>query len=146
MKNIKWDIVGLNEVRKRGKQLVSLKSGHTFYYVGENDKSIEGTGFLIHKWHGSNIISLKKLSNRVIHLVIRLNSRYELKIIHVYAPTTQHSDEKVEMFYDEIDTALRDQFTILCGGFNAKIGIKENDTDTALNSGRKEETTEGRHY
>lgn len=135
LKNIKWDIVGLNEVRRRGEKLVSLKSGHTFYYVGEDDKSIGGTGFLIHKRHGSSIISLKKISNRVIYLVIRLNNRYELKIIHIYAPTTQHSDEEVEMFYDEIDTALRDhhtQFTILCGDFNAKIGMKENDTETAL--------------
>lgn len=47
--------------------------------------------------------------------------------------TRQHSDE--EMFFDEIDNALRDhhtQITILCDDFNAKIGIKENDTATTL--------------
>jgi len=47
--------------------------------------------------------------------------------------TRQHSDE--EMFFDEIDNALRDhhtQITILCDDFHAKIGIKENDSETTL--------------
>lgn len=82
-----------------------------------------------------NILSLKKISTRVICLVLRLNTRYCIKIIQTYAPISSHTDEEVELFYDDIRDALSGQkthYTILCGDFNAKMGIRLNDTEFAL--------------
>lgn len=137
LENIKWDIVGLSEVRRRGEQLVTLKSGHSFYYVGEDNSSVGGTGFLIHKRHRTNIVSLKKISTRVICLVLKFNTRYNIKIIQTYAPTSNHTDEEVEVFYDDIRDALSGQkthYTILCGDFNAKMGKRLNDAEFSLGS------------
>ncbi|XP_030747799.1 craniofacial development protein 2-like [Sitophilus oryzae] len=133
--HIKWDVVGLCEIRRRGEHLVNLKSGHSFYFVGDENSSFGGTSFLIHKRHRQNIVSLKKISNRVVYLVLRLSTRYEIKIIQVYAPTTDHPDEEVDIFYDDVDFALKDErthFTILRGDFNAKMGTKSYPTETSL--------------
>lgn len=137
LKDVKWDVVGLAEVRRRGEQLTTLTSGHSFYYAGEDDSSVGGTGFLIHKRHRSDIISLTKISPRVISLVLGLNTKYSIKIIQVYAPTSDHDDEEIDMFYDHITTALNEQstqFTILCGDFNAKMGTKSDINEFSMGS------------
>lgn len=51
LEHIKWEVVGLSEVKRRGEQLIDLKSGHIFYNVGEEESSWGGIGFLIHKRH-----------------------------------------------------------------------------------------------
>ncbi|XP_045466606.1 craniofacial development protein 2-like [Harmonia axyridis] len=137
LEQIKWDVVGLGEVRRRGEQLCKLKSGHIFYHAGNENSSIGGTGFLIHKRHDPSIVSIKKISPRVIYVILRLNKRYCMKIIQVYAPTTNQADEEVDLFYDDVSKAWEDQrthFTFLCEDFNAKVGLKSSDLETALGS------------
>lgn len=51
LEKIKWDIIGLSEIRRRGEDQMTLKSGHIFHYVGETHKSEGGVGFIIHKKH-----------------------------------------------------------------------------------------------
>ena len=50
-----------------------------------------------------------------------------MKIIQIYAPTSTHTDEEMEIFYEDLDRALkkqRTQFTFVIGDFNAKVGQK----------------------
>ena len=56
------------------------------------------------------------------------NIIYQLKIVKVYAPTTSHSDEETDNFYNTIDKILEKQthYTIVMGGFNAKVGGQTN--------------------
>lgn len=45
----------------------------------------------------------------------------------MYAPTTEHKKEKIKLFYDVVCTAVSNNythFTVVCGDFNAKLGIK----------------------
>ena len=55
-----------------------------------------------------------------------------ISTIQIYAPTQDHEDEEIELFYDEIQTAIKNVKTddILCvmGDLNAKVG-KERTTD-----------------
>ena len=39
-------------------------------------------------------------------IVLRITDRYQLKIVHVYAPTTSHLDEETDNFYNTIDKIL----------------------------------------
>lgn len=125
-------IVGLSELRERGERLITLKSSHSLYYVGDDDKAVEWTGFLIHKRQKKDILSLKKISTWVVCFVLKLNTRYKIKIIRAYAPTTNCDNEEVDLFCDNISAALNDQprtntlYTVLiCGNFNAKINWNE---------------------
>ena len=46
---IKWDIVGLREVRRKVEDLLDLKSGNMLYYQGTDNGRCSGVGFLINK-------------------------------------------------------------------------------------------------
>ncbi|XP_044760798.1 craniofacial development protein 2-like [Coccinella septempunctata] len=135
LENIKWDIVGVGEVRRRGEGLETLKSGHLFYYHGEQHESVEGVGFFINKEIVRNLRMVQPVSTRVVYAILRINNRYDVKVIQVYAPTTDHTDEEVEILYDDLGAALSNNpshFTIVCGDFNAKIGTNMDPSETAL--------------
>lgn len=135
LQKIKWDVIGLSEVRRRGENQVTLRSGNLFHYKGLEDKSEGGVGFIVHKRHLASIKEIKSISSRVIYLVIRLNTRYSLKIIQAYAPTSDSDEEDVEVFYEDLNTALHDSpthFTIMMGDFNAKLGRKQDEAESSL--------------
>lgn len=62
---IKWDIVGLGDVRRRGEQQIGLKLGNTLYLKGNEDRPMGGVGFMIHKKHVNNIAHFESVSTRV---------------------------------------------------------------------------------
>lgn len=130
LKHIKWDILGLSEVRREGEEQIVLSSGHLLHYRG--DSSNGGVGFMVNKKHTKNILTIKSVSDRVIYLIYKVNEQIRLKIIQVYAPTGAHTDEEVEWFYDDVNTAIQEvdtKYTILMGDLNAKIGHKQDDSE-----------------
>jgi hypothetical protein len=143
LEGIKWDVIGISEVRRRGEQMVELKSGHHFYHIGMSDKSEAGVGFLVHKSLAGNISEIKGINERLAQLTLKINKRYKVKIIQVYAPTSTHDDAKVDKLYEEITELLHNsktQFTIIMGDFNAKVGKGEEgeeDTIDQFGSGQR---------
>lgn len=132
--NIKWDILGLSEVRRIGEGQITLDKGHIFHYAGE-ETAIRGVGFLVHKRHTESIINIKSISPRVLFITIQLNKKYSLKIIQAYAPTSDHTEEDIECFYEDISSAIQDEkshYTLLIGDFNAKIGSKIDEAENAV--------------
>ena len=136
LSSIKWDVVGLCEVRRLGEEQKLLNEGHVLYWRGKplGSKQELGVGFLIHKRLEKNIVEFYSVSERVASVTIKLNTRYNLKIIQVYAPTCSHSDEEIESFYEDVHLAserTKSHFTIIMGDFNAKIG-KKTEGETAV--------------
>ncbi|KAG7307782.1 hypothetical protein JYU34_006375 [Plutella xylostella] len=123
--HINWEVLGLSEVRRKGEDLVRLQNGHLFYYRGHDDTKYGGVGFLIHKKLSPAVKNITSVSTRVCYVNLTLNSRYAVKVIQVYAPTSKHPDEEVETFYEEVEKAYLENpchFTIIMGDFNAKVG------------------------
>ena len=75
-------------------------------------------------------------NSRVAELVLRITDRYQLKIVQVYAPTS-NSDEETDNFYNIIDKTLEKQthYTIIWlswgWGINAKVGGHANTSERA---------------
>ena len=44
---MKWDILGICEVRRKGEEKIELKSGHILYYRRTEKGGTSGVGFLI---------------------------------------------------------------------------------------------------
>lgn len=128
LEKIKWDVVGISEVRRPGEDKILLRrSGHTLYWKG-GDTRMNGVGFIINKNLARNVTNIIGVSDRVAMLVIKINKRYSIKIIQAYLPTSAHSDEEVQTVYEDIDRLMADhksQYTILMGDFNAKAGTRE---------------------
>ncbi|KAK6026459.1 hypothetical protein OSTOST_07586 [Ostertagia ostertagi] len=69
-------------------------------------------------------------SDALTDVYIQETRKVKADVIGVYAPTSQHDDEEVEQFYEEINEALRipSTYTIVQGDMNASVGKKtEND-------------------
>ncbi len=92
-----------------------------------NDRKDRGICFLINKNLAGNIEEFFSVKERVAGIIIKLNKRCKLKVLQVYAPTSTHSDEEVEQFYEDAEEAMKKHnthFSIVVGDFNAKIGMK----------------------
>lgn len=88
-------------------------------------KTLHMDVFFVAKNITSSIINIKSISTCVCFVILKLNKRYSLKIIQVYAPTADHPDEDVKEFYVDITKALDDTTchnNTIIGNFNAKIG------------------------
>ena len=58
-------------------------------------------------------------------LTLKVNSKYQLQVLEVYAPTSKHSDEDVEEMYAEVTRSMdksKSHFKIVMGEFSAKVG------------------------
>ncbi|KAL0878690.1 hypothetical protein ABMA27_003745 [Loxostege sticticalis] len=94
--------MGLSEVRREREDTITLKSGNLLYYR-EGDQLSQGrVGFLVHRSLINNINTIGSVSSRVAYLILRVSKRYSLKVIQVYAPTSKHPDEEVEVMYEDI--------------------------------------------
>ncbi|KAL0883425.1 hypothetical protein ABMA27_016807 [Loxostege sticticalis] len=117
--------MGLSEVRRECEDTITLKSGNLLYYR-EGDQLSQGrVGFLVHRSLINNIITIGSVSSRVAYLILRVSKRYSLKVIQVYAPTSKHPDEEVEVMYEDISRAIhksKTYFNVVMGDFNAKLG------------------------
>ncbi len=94
-------------------------------YTKGGEESIGGVGFLVNKNIKDRVVQFEGESSRVAMLTLRVNNRYQLQVIQVYAPTTSHSDEEVEELYEEIARTMekdKSHFKIIMGDFNAKVG------------------------
>ena len=126
---IKWDIIGISEMRRPGENVVELASQHIMFNKG-NDKKQGGVGFLIHKKLKGNIEEFHATSNRVASVTIRISKRYKIRIIQVYAPTSVSSQEELEEFYDDLQAEMRHKkthYNVIMGDFNAKVGKGDED-------------------
>ena len=66
-------------------------------------------------------------SSRVVSLTVKINTKYHLQVVQVYAPTSTHEDEEVEEFYEEVN-----KIVIVIGDFNAKVGGHQQEDRAAV--------------
>lgn len=130
LSKMRWDILGLSEIRREGQDTIILDSGNLLFFREGDRKSQGGVGFLVRKSLVNNVCEVDSVSNRVAYLILRISNRYSLKVIQVYAPTSTHCDDEVEALYEEISKAIHSSethFTVVMGDFNAKVGTRNSD-------------------
>jgi endonuclease/exonuclease/phosphatase family metal-dependent hydrolase len=128
LSKLRWDVIGLSEVRREGEDTITLKSGNLLYFREGDQQSQGGVGFIVHKSLVDNVVKIESVSTRVAYLILRVSERYSLKVIQVYAPTSTHSDDEVEAMYEDISKAMHSSktyFTVVMGDFNAKLGKRD---------------------
>ena len=112
-----------------GNTNMTYEMGGTILSITEKEKDL---GVTMNVWK-DNITRVSSGSSRVAELILRITDRYRLKVVQVYAPTTSHSDEETDNFYNTIDKILEKQthYTIVMGDFNAKVGGQTNTSERA---------------
>lgn len=141
-----WDIIGLSEVRRLGKEIHETDS-EIFYYIGKT-KGLYGVGILIKKYLKNFIINYGLVSERICWIILEIEN-IKIGIIQVYAPTTKATYDKMNTFYDELnrtyeETKSQSQYMIVMGDFNAQLGKKKSTDENAMgNFGYEERNNRG---
>ncbi|GFO12823.1 craniofacial development protein 2-like protein [Plakobranchus ocellatus] len=123
MERMKLNILGLAEVRWKGAGSMKLGSKTLIYSKGHTHE--RGVGILFDVTTAKSLRSGCQISNRVVVAKL-IAKQLNLRLIQVYAPTSNSEDVEVEKFYEEIEKAkgyIKSQDTIIVmGDFNAKLG------------------------
>ena len=95
------------------------------WYSGEREKHQHGVAFIVRKEITDCVIGCMPENSKIISITIAAKP-INITVIQVYAPTTSHSDEETEMFYETLEqTTARTRnkdITLIIGYWNAKIG------------------------
>ncbi|XP_068734478.1 uncharacterized protein [Montipora capricornis] len=120
LKHYKWNVIGLSEVRRKGLGEINSDDGHKLFYCGRDDKHEHGVGFLVHRDTAKSVIGCNFISSRLIEFP------FNITLFQAYAPTSDYSDEDIEIFYQDIqenfDKAQKKDIRIILGDFNARVG------------------------
>ncbi|XP_060519748.1 craniofacial development protein 2-like [Cylas formicarius] len=125
MRRLNIEILGISEMRWPRSGQVQIE-GHQVLYAGNDDRNhYNGVGIIVNEEVKGAIKAFAPISDRVI--LLQLNAHpFNVNIIQTYAPTCDHSDEEVELFYMHLDSAMelvnKSDVTIVMGDFNAKVG------------------------
>eukprot|EP00112_Aurelia_sp_Birch-Aquarium-sp1_P019413 Seg48.2 transcript_id=Seg48.2/GoldUCD/mRNA.D3Y31 product="Craniofacial development protein 2" protein_id=Seg48.2/GoldUCD/D3Y31 len=144
MKNMNLDVLGISETRWTGSG--KIKEGDfTIVYSG-GEKHQYGVGCFLSKKVANSMIGFWPISERVV--IVKIQAKpFDINLIQVYAPTSDHSDNEIEAFYDEIEATLKytksSEITMLMGDFNAKVGnMKEYPITGKIRHGVRNERAE----
>ena len=127
---MKWDVVGLAELRWKDQGVLDLDDGCKIIFSGVSKQGQAGVGFLLSDTAYRSVISFDSFSDRIIFIRCR-GQGPNITIFQVYAPTTSYSDDQVEDFYatlqSKIDAAPKQDIIIIMGDWNAEVG-KDHET------------------
>ena len=96
------DICALSKVWREGQGNL-VERDYTIYWT----KKEAGVGFAISNKLSSFVMTIVPISDRLMVLRSQLHSGKHLKLVSVYAPTMQRSQEKKEIFYQSLTNVLR---------------------------------------
>ena len=102
----RWTVVGLSKVSRKVVNKIQTTEGHKLYYIGNDNTHINGVGFLINSEVTRMVMCFTPINDRIA--IIRLHATpFNISIIQVYAPTTDHTDE--EMKYSTMNCKIQSQ-------------------------------------
>ena len=127
VKDIKWNIIGLCEMKLSNVFVEAVKNSHYLYDSGakENERCRNGVGFLVKNDFNNNVGKFKPISDCITMMKIR--GKYnKLVIIQAYAPTSEYADEDIENFYCELQNVINcvpnNDILLVNGDMNCKVG------------------------
>lgn len=134
LKQIKWDIVGLSEVRRMGERIISHPD-FLLYHIGTTPGQY-GVGFIIKKYLTNYVESFIGVSERIALMNLKLPGYKDpWTIIQVYSPTEQSDTVSIESFYLDLNKTIQDyayKNLVVIGDFNGQIGERQPEEDTVL--------------
>ena len=143
MKRLDIDVLGLCEVQWKGPGKIT-SNDYTFTYSGRNEHK-NGVGLMMKNDIAKVVSGYWSVSERV--MIVRIKRKpFDLSIVQVYAPTSDRSDEKVDEFYEQLESAKKQSrsqdIVIVMGDLNDKVG-KQRFQDTVGPHGLGEKNERG---
>ena len=123
MEKHKLNMMGVGEMRWTGSGSTN-KDGYLVLFSG-GDTHTAGVGMIIDKKYAAGVMGFLPISNRV--MIVKIEGKpFNLAVIQAYAPTSDHSEEDIEQFYEDMEKAHQQvkstDILVVMGDMNAKIG------------------------
>lgn len=143
-KDMDMEIMGIAEHRWTEEGNIRGEEYHFIYSGGKEHQ--HGVGFLIKNSLTKYIMGTWPVSERNILLKIRAKP-FNIAIIQTYAPTTDYSEQDIEIYYEELQKVIKEvkstEILIIMGDFNAKVGNgKQEDIVGGFGLGKQNERGE----
>jgi len=100
------------------------EEGNKIWYSGQKKHHQHGVVFIVRKEVLGCIITCTLASSRIISIRVLAKPK-NITIIQIYAPSSDHADEEVEEFYEDLEETIMKipkKDIIIQGDFNAKVG------------------------
>ena len=104
---------GLAEVRWIGFGETTTDEGGEIWHCGEYSKRYV-IAFIVRKEITGSVISYTPISSRLISILISTRPN-KITVIQVYAPNSDHENEEVEEFYEQLDSTTAKKNTRVFG-------------------------------
>ncbi|VDP07397.1 unnamed protein product [Heligmosomoides polygyrus] len=124
-RKIKYEVIRPTETRRHHPLHASYDTGEELFLGTCDSRGVGGVGVLVNTHLAMNIDSYESLTSRIGRLRLkRCGSVPALTVLVAYAPTSDHHDEDVEVFYVELEVFCKEDHTfykVTVGKFIAKI-------------------------
>ena len=148
MERMKIDICGVAEIRWNGQGHFTTANGHKMMFSGPITQGKNGVGIWVNKRIANSILGYEPVNERIISVKIRVKPR-NVTVVQVYAPTTAGEEEEIEAFYEElaktVNKTSKREIGMIMGDFNAKVGQKQDFSNTVGKYGLGKENERGEH-
>ncbi|XP_047537878.1 craniofacial development protein 2-like [Vanessa atalanta] len=136
LEKIKWDIIGLSEVRRVDESIV-VQPDYLLYHIGETPGQY-GVGFIIKDQVIEYVEEFIAISERIAIMNLKLPGyKAPWSIVQIYSPTEQAKDDTINKFYFDLNRAIIDHChknLIILGDFNGHIGKRRPGEESAIGS------------
>ncbi|ESO04115.1 hypothetical protein HELRODRAFT_173203 [Helobdella robusta] len=133
------DVAALQEIRWKGEgtRFVGAKGGrYKLWWKG--DDGTGGVGVMVREELVEKVLEVRRRSNGVI-VVVMVFGKVIVRVISGYAPQQSRKEEEKDGFYDdvsdEIGQAGLDEFVVLLGDLNGRVGRMQTDMKVYMGDG-----------
>ena len=102
--------------------------GHYIYYCGQESLRRNEVAIVVNKRVRNAVLGCSLKNDRMIS--VRLQGKpFNMRVIQVYAPTSNSEEAEVEQFYEDLQDLLeltpKKDVLFIIGEWNAKVGSQE---------------------
>ena len=120
------NILGIRELRWTGMGELNTDD-HYIYYCGQKSLRRNGVAIMVNKGVQNAVLGYSLKNDRMIS--VRFQGTFNIRIIQVYAPTSNAEEAEIEWFYEDLQDLLeltpQKGVLFIIGDWNAKVGSQE---------------------
>ena len=127
MARVNVDILGISKLKRTGMGEFNSPD-HYIYYCGQESLRRNGVAIMVNKRVRNAVLGCNLKNDRMISVCLQ-GKPFNIRVIQVYAPTSNPKEAEVEQFYEDLQDLLeitpqKDVLSII-GDWNAKVGSRE---------------------
>ena len=124
MARVNVDILGISELKWTGMDEFN-SDDHYIYYCGQESLRRNGLAIMVNKRVQNAVLGCNLKNDRMISVCLQ-GKPFNIRVVQVYAPSSNTEETEVERFYEDLQDLLeptpQNDVLFIIGDWNAKVG------------------------